>query len=523
MKKQILSALVLMGGIALTTEAGSPREGWEILTPKSGSAPRINGAKVFGVRPNNPILFTIAVSGDRPLKFGTQKLPDGIKMDPVSGQITGKIAKKGNYPISFTVSNAAGKAEGTIQLKVGEEICLTPPMGFNSWYCYSEAVSDTKIRQTAQGMVDRGLVNHGWTFINIDDCWQSQNRGGKYNAILPNTRFPDMKALGDFIHNHGLKFGIYTSPWLSTYAGFIGSSDDNGKEKERWLPENKRLQPDQVYGRWPGLETQKVSHQGTHWRFDADAKQFADWGIDYLKIDWKPNDVPTTRRVAENLRSTGRDIILSLSNAAPFENAPELSKLAQLWRTTGDIHDNWDQVAAIGFANDRWQKFSTPGHFNDPDMLQIGDIGTANAFNTAYRPSKLTANQQYFQFSLWAIMASPLLISCDIANMDDFTYGLLTNDEIIAVNQDPLAIQGACVYDKDGIRVYSKRLEDNSTAVGIFSTRHEKTSFTFSHEMAKLPAKDYTVRDLWRQQDRSELTFQLPPHGCFMLKFTPKK
>lgn len=162
--------------------------------------------------------------------------------------------------------------------------------------------------------------------------------------------------------------------------------------------------------------------------FDKDVQQFAEWGFDYLKLDWKPNDVPTTKRMHEDTLKCKRDIVLSLSNDAPFENAKGLSQYSNCWRTTGDIHDKWSSVSKIGFAQERWQKFTKPGQWNDPDMLQVGNRATPNRKNTVFTPTKLTPDEQYTQVSLWCILSAPLLMSCDIASLDKFTLSLLTND-----------------------------------------------------------------------------------------------
>ena len=209
-------------------------------------------------------------------------------------------------------------------------------MGWSSWYSYSEAVGQDNVLKTARLFVERGLVNHGWTYINIDDCWQGR-RGGKYGAIQPNKRFPDMKDMCDAIHAMGMKVGIYSTPWMGTYAGFIGGSAPNAKSDygEMAIPEKERKQEDQIFGSYPGVHRRKADHVGAVWLFDRDAKQWADWGFDYVKVDWNPNDVPTTKRIRKALDESGKDIVLSLSNAAPYEHVEELGKLANLWRTTG--------------------------------------------------------------------------------------------------------------------------------------------------------------------------------------------
>lgn len=160
-----------------------------------------------------------------------------------------------------------------------------------------------------------------------------------------------MKAMCDAIHAMGMKVGIYSTPWMGTYAGFIGGSAPNAKSDygEMAIPEKERKQEDQIFGSYPGVHRRKADHVGAVWLFDRDAKQWADWGFDYVKVDWNPNDVSTTKRIRKALDESGRDIVLSLSNAAPYEHVEELGKLANLWRTTGDIQDHWGSVSGIGF------------------------------------------------------------------------------------------------------------------------------------------------------------------------------
>jgi alpha-galactosidase len=197
-----------------------------ILTPKAPPEPRINGAKVFGVRPGSPFLFTIAATGNRPLSFEAQGLPEGLTLDKQTGHISGKVDKPGTYTVTLKAANKLGAAERTLKIVVGDQIALTPPMGWNSWNCWAGEVSDKNVRDSAKAMADSGLVNHGWNYINIDDTWQGK-RSGPLNALQPNEKFPDMQGLCDYVHSLGLKIGIYSTPWITSYAGYPGGSSDN--------------------------------------------------------------------------------------------------------------------------------------------------------------------------------------------------------------------------------------------------------------------------------------------------------
>ena len=475
-----------------------------ILTPKAPKSARINGAKVFGVRPGKVFFFQVPATGKRPMKFSASQLPEGIKINAKTGLITGRIKslQKKTYDVKLRARNSLGMTESKLRIVVGDEISLTPPMGWNSWYCQSESISQEAMEKMAQAFIDKGLVNHGWTYINMDDCWQSDRRSPN-GAIKPNERFPDMKGMVDKIHGMGLKVGLYSVPWISSYAGFIGSSSDsaNGDDSQDYLPENERRQKDQVYGRYPGVHRLKKDRVGKYWFGDKDALQWAEWGFDYIKYDWNPNDIPTTKRIVKDLLAVDCDIVLSLSNTAPYEETKKgLKDLANLWRTGGDIHNSWASVLHRFDSQLKWQRFSRPGHWNDPDMLQIGKSVVPNRFNKTFQSTKLTADEQYAHMTFWSLVSAPLLLSCDVESMTDFTLNLITNDEVIAVNQDP-AGRGAIRLSKaHGLEVWAKELEDRSVAVGLFNRSENKARVTlkFSDLAFKGSVK---VRDLWRQKD----------------------
>jgi hypothetical protein len=253
-----------------------------ILTPPAPATPRINGPRIYGQRPGHPFLYNVPVTGDRPMSFSADGLPPGLKIDARTGRISGVVAKAGEFKVTLHAKNDKGDDTKPLKIVIGDEIALTPPMGWNSWNCWGSQVSQEKVLQSAKGFVDSGLVNHGWQYINIDDAWQGK-RGGEFNAIQPNEKFPDMKALCDQIHDMGLKAGIYSTPWVTSYATHIGGSAEN--------PE----------GTWEKPTIQKkgnVNKKVLPWAIGKyhfatnDARQWAAWGIDYLKYDWNPNELP---------------------------------------------------------------------------------------------------------------------------------------------------------------------------------------------------------------------------------------
>ncbi|SEI00660.1 aldolase-type tim barrel [Akkermansia glycaniphila] len=497
------------------------------LTPPIAKSPSINGARIVGATPGKPFLFRIPVSGERPLKIEAKGLPKGLALDSSTGIISGKLENAGSFDVEVSAANKHGKDSRTLVIEGKGRLSLTPPMGWNSWYSYSEAVSQEGMLKIARLMDSSGMADHGWTYINIDDCWQGA-RTGPNRTLQANDRFPDMKAMCDEIHGLGLKAGIYSTPWMGTYAGFIGGSSPNeeGDYSAFALPADKRKQEHQLFGSWPGSAKVGAQKTGGIWMFDRDAKQWGEWGFDYAKIDWLPNDVPQTERIRKDLDASSRDIVLSLSNAAPMQNMPGLSPLAQCIRTTGDIHDAWGSISGIGFSQEPWQKFVSPGHWCDPDMLQVGMIGTPNQANTTFRPTRLTPDEQYTQVSLWCLLSAPLLISSDLSQIDDFTQGLLMNDDLIAVNQDKMGAPARRAVNRDGIQVWSKPLSDGSLAVGFFNTNGDvREAAATMEELGLNPSLRYKVRDLWKRADVGEVSgrvrVMVNPHGATVFKLMP--
>ena len=497
-----------------------------ILTPPPPATPRINSAKVFGVRPGAEILYTIAATGERPMSFSATNLPEGVRLDSKTGRLSGVIKERGEYAVVLKATNAKGSNERNLKIVVGDDIALTPPMGWNSWNCWGPTVSQEKVLSSAQALVEQGLANYGWTYINIDDGWQGK-RGGKYNAVQPNDKFSDMKALADKLHSMGLKLGIYSGPWVSTYAGHAGVHSDNAEGtypwiEEGWCDENSRMTLPDDPKRF--IRRRYWRHGEYSWA-TADAKQWAEWGVDYLKYDWKPNDKYFTREMKEALDGCGRDIVYSLSNTAPFADAYAFRELAQCWRTTGDIRDTWASISTIGFyQQDRWAAFHGPGHWGDADMLVVGMVGGWRS-NPYY--SRLTPDEQYTHITLWALLASPMLIGCDLAKLDDFTRSLLCNFEVNDILQDPLGMRAMPFYKDAQHAIYVKILENNDLAVGLFNLTEEPLVIEFEPRDFGLWENAITVRDVWRQQVVTHLypgsahETEVAPHGCVLYRLSP--
>ncbi|MFD2162323.1 putative Ig domain-containing protein [Paradesertivirga mongoliensis] len=476
-----------------------------ILTPKPQPAAKITGPKVFGVRPKHPIVFTVTATGTRPITFSATNLPAGVTLDALTGKLSGSITKAGAYTINLHAKNNIGSSSRQFKIVVGEKIALTPPMGWNSWNIYGDRVSQEAVMANAKAMVNSGLINHGWSYMNIDDAWQGK-RGGDFNAILPDSsRFPDMSGLVHEVHNMGLKIGIYSSPWIETYAHRIGGSAMNPAGTFEPVKVNV-----------PRREKKIPYAIGKYIFAENDAKQWSKWGFDYLKYDWNPIEYPETKLMYDALRKSGRDIIFSLSNSTPYRSIKELSTVSNAWRTGGDIRDTWESLSARLFTQDRWAPYARPGHWNDPDMMILGYVG----WGKTPKPTRLTPDEQYTHVSAWALMSVPLLLGNDLTKLDEFTISLLTNDEVLDVNQDPLGLQATTISKRGETGIMAKDLENGSIAAGLFNTGDTTTTVTLRWPDLNIVGK-YIVRDLWRQKDLGTFVNSFPAsvnkHGVVLI------
>ena len=464
------------------------------LTPEAPQAPRYNGPAVFGARPGSPVIYRLPFSGKKPMSFKVHNLPEGLSFDAENGIVSGSVSEVGDYDVEFEAFNEEGTGKGRIKIKIGETFALTPPMGWNSWNCWGLDLTQEKVFSSALALINSGLADYGYSYINIDDAWQAPQRT-EDGVLMPNDNFTDVKSIGDWLHSRGLRLGIYSSPGDLTCGGYLGSLGYEQKDAETWN----------------------------------------EWGVDYLKYDLcgyrsildtmsfvLPADhIRPYLKMQEYLREQPRDICYSLCQYG-LADVWKWGALigANLWRTTGDITDTWESVTRIGFNLQRnLSSYAGPGHWNDPDMLVVGKVG----WGKGLRDSRLTADEQYSHVSLWSLLSAPLLIGCDLATLDRFTHNLLCNNEIIAVNQDALGRQADCLYDCDGIQIWGKELSDGSYAAGIFNHGDEVVIVDVADLLSKAGWKSVgTCRDLWRQKECPG-SVEVPIHGVIMLKFNAAK
>lgn len=504
---------IYVKGTHIPAAVGTSSEDAVILTPKPGPVPRINGPAVYGCRQGNPFIYRIPATGDRPMEFSIKGLPEGLKLDKSSGIITGSVARRGTYPVMLQAKNKSGKDTRSFNIVCGDKLALTPPMGWNDWYAHYDRITGKMMREAADVMVSSGLADAGYQYVNIDDCWMNARAykdagrvGPPRDAdgnILPNSYFPDMKGLTDYIHSKGLKAGIYISPGPTTCGGFTGSF---------------------------GRESQ-------------DAKQFADWGFDFLKYDYC-----SYGNIARNVKKIDSGITALQQMQRPYFIMGALLKtqkrdmvfnLCQYglnevwtwgadaggnsWRTGGDLGFGLDHIFDVALGNAEHGEWSAPGAWNDPDYIQIGYVGSARGEGLPELTS-LSPSGQYAFMSLWCLMAAPLFYSGDLTKLNAFTLNVLCNPEVIAVDQDPLGKCARVVKKTENTFIMVKDMENGSKAVGLCNKASQATTVTVTWQEAGMNGVSRTVRDIWREKDlgvfRNSFTATVPALGVVLVNLS---
>jgi alpha-galactosidase len=356
------------------------------------------------------------------------------------------------------------------------ELARTPPMGWNSWNHFQLNINDAAIHAQAKALVDSGMKAAGYEYVVIDGGWEGFHDA--QGVFHPNIlKFPDMKALCDYIHGLGLKVGIHDSPGPVTCSGREAS-----------------------YG-----------HE------QQDAETFARWGIDFVKYDWcsgakvyKPDQMQAAyEEFHQALLRTGRPILYNLCQYGMQDVWKWGASVGgNMWRTTGDISDNYYRMAFIGFEQNGLEKYAGPGHWNDPDMLEVGNGG-------------MSEEEERTQMGLWCLLAAPLFAGNDLTKMTPETLAILTNREAIAVDQDPAGIQGRRVFQEGPMEIWMKPLADGSKAVGMFNRDEHEMTLTLSFEDTGIKGSAQ-LRDLWTHRDlgtfTGSFTTTLPKHGVVLLR-----
>jgi alpha-galactosidase len=400
--------------------------------------------------------------------------------------------------LAIVTAVAAGAVGTTTAIRPAEAlengVARTPPMGWNTWNTFGCNISETLIRQTADAIVASGMRDLGYRYVVVDDCWFNPDRDAQGNLQAHPTRFPSgMRALGDYLHARGLLFGIYQSPMDQTCA--------------------------QYFDAFPG-STGSLGHEA------QDARQFAAWGVDYLKYDWcSPsgtiNDQVTSfARMRDALAATGRPIVYSINPNSIHEKTGPLRNwgdVANMWRTTEDITNAWNTGQTNGYpmgiqnivnVNVPLASYARPGGFNDPDMMEVGRGGMTNT-------------EMRSHFAMWAVMAAPLIAGNDVRSMDAATQAILTNQNLIAINQDALGLQGVQVSNDGTRRVLAKRLSNGDVAVALFNQGSSTTTVSTTAAAIGKTGSSFTLRDAWTNATSTTtgaISASVPAHGTVVYR-----
>jgi alpha-galactosidase len=459
-----------------------------IISMTTSAAPMIHGPRIVGATPGRPFLFRIPATGDGPLVFSARNLPAGVSLDSITGIISGSLVRTDSTVVVLTVRGAQGAATRRLTIVGGKDkLALTPPMGWNSWNAFGTTVDAEKVQSAVDAMENSGLVGHGFQYIDIDDGWEgTRTADGELPANA--AKFPDMKALGDYVHSKGLKFGIYSSPGPTTCGGRAGSYQHE-------------LQ---------------------------DARTWARWGVDLLKHDYcsyenvKPGFALQTLQapyivMRQALDSLDRDVVYSIGNYGYGEAWKWAGDIGgDLWRTTGDLTDSWSNLESVGFRQAGREQYAGPGHWNDTDMLVVGNVGLGPSLH----PTRLTQNEQVLHLTLWAMQAAPLLIGADMTQLDAFTLALLTNDEVLDVDQDMRGEAARRVWKSEKLEVWSRPLSDGTTAVALFNRGMTPAKVTARWSDIGVTGRQ-PVRDLWLRKPMGTFagsySATVPRHGAVMI------
>ena len=444
-------------------------------------APQLNAASVYGAATGKPFLLKLPAFGKRPVTFSASGLPESLSLDAASGIISGILASDGEFTFTARAKNALGQSEKEIRLVCADNLTLvTPMLAFCSWNAFTADVSDEKIRDTAKRLCESGLAECGFSYVNIDSGWQGE-RCPETGAILPNGKFPDMKALCDYIHSLGLHAGIYSTPMSIAWGAPGLPGGTSGEQDPRFADAENGL----------GVEHHEA----------ADVRLWSGWGFDYLKYDWIPTDRFNAGLMKLELNKAPRVFGFCVTGKADPKDEDFWRENCSAWRDTPDSADLWSNIYNMRFTRDERAASSLPGHFFDLDMLECGNyFGRAN---------QLPADEKLTAYTIRIIFPSPIQISAPLETLDEDELAMLMNTEVLAVNQDAMCAGAERVFAvKDGVKevkAYIKPLADGTRALALFNLGDTDETFKLSF------ASPVSMRDLWARENTESLDrFTIP-------------
>lgn len=461
-------------------------------------APVFHGATITGNYPGTDFLFTVPATGERPITFFSKDLPKGLNLEATTGIIKGKVTEPGEYRVKIIAANAKGRAEEELKIMIGDKLCLTPPMGWNSWNVFTNTLDEKLVMEMADAMVSNGMRDLGYQYINMDDYWHAPSRDADGRPLPDPQKFPHgIRWLADYVHSRGLKLGIYSDAGTKTCGKCFG-----------------------------GFQHEEI-----------DAKTYAEWGIDLLKYDFcfvplkKKEALSRYQKMGDALKGSGRSIVYSICNWGFFKPWKWGESVGgNYWRTTPDIRDTWKATPiwygsfmSILKKQTNLYKYAGPGHWNDPDMMIVGNYGKGKATGNGGHSTGLTDTEYQTHMSLWCMLTAPLLSSNDLRSMNEATKNILLNPEIIAISQDELGEQARRVAKSGSIWVYRKNLKDGSVAIALFNKSKKERKFDWKTTQPYLKGT-YTACDVWQHTEseplKNTLKLTLKPHETMVLRLT---
>lgn len=508
--------------------------------------PQFHPPARVGIHPGTPFLWTVPVSGERPIRFSAEGLPAGLALDAETGTLRGRIDHAGDYAVDMQATNRLGASDAVVHIVAGDQLALTPPMGWNSYDCLGDDATEGEVLATAR-YIAKYMQPYGWDTLVVDYRWYDPGtrdqpnkpylRAGAelsmdhWGRLLPAVdKFPSaangqgFKPLADSIHALGLRFGIHILRGIPKNAvekncpiegsEFRAADAADTQSTCEWCPDMFGVRADTNAGQA---------------YYDSLFRLFASWGIDYIKVDdiSKPYRLSEIDAVRRAIDQCGRSIILSLSpGATPLAQAGHVAGVANMWRQGEDFWDEWallDQEFALG---ESWPPAVGPGHWPDADMLPVGRLSVGNRSMGSDRMTRYTRDEQITLITLWSILPSPLMVGAYLPDNDAWTRDLLTNPDVLAVNQDELGAPGAPAWKESDREVWAKRLADRSLAVALFNRGSAAREVAATWQSLGLAGRQ-TVRDLWQRTDlgtfAGEYTANVPAHAAVLLIISPAK
>jgi alpha-galactosidase len=550
MKKIVPAAAVLLSTANwLFAQSLSPdtnltgREREIVAAATIQAAPQFNGAGIIGIHSNAPLIYSLTASGESPISFSTGNLPAGLQLDPETGIITGTLAKPGEYQFRAVARNAAGKAQAEIKIICGGQLALTPPLGWNSYDTFGDSVTEAETLANARWMREH-LHPFGWDTVVVDFRWYDPHPTGddrllnptrtgaalaadEFGRLLPAPgRFPSaanglgFKPLADQLHSLGLKFSIHVMRGIPRQAvrantGIFGgefTAADAGDTNDEcvWCPD--------MFG-------VRDNTAGQAW-YDSCARLWASWGVDYIKVDdlSEPYHAAEIEMIHRALAKVDHAIVFSTSpGPTSTSRAGHIAANANLWRISGDFWDRWPKINEQFDLLAQWQGAGGPGHWPDADMIPLGHIAIRSKLGGDPHWTHFTREEQLTLLSLWALAPSPLMLGMNLPDNDDWTTAILTNPEVLAVDQDPLGRPARRMFGvQPSAEVWVRELSGGNYAVGLFNRTSQAITAGCDWQkegFSTIPE----IRDLWLRKNlprQKTFSAEIPPHGCLLLRLS---